>query len=245
MIMTQALLESMLAAYQAHQYSDGMLITTHCIYPTGEFVRARIYGGEESFIVSDEGNALLQMKSAGGEIENPDKIIRKLARKLGIECSKGILRTVPVAWDDLPFAVASLANASQKIAEHLFAHIRINEKRDFKTLLRKFLESSFPKNVRPETILGSSNRRHQFDTIIITNSKRIIIDPVTRDASSMNARVVANIDVKRAEIPGLDQRITYDDQEDWTGPELKLLQLAAPLIPYSKLPEVLPRLTSA
>ncbi|WP_235443794.1 hypothetical protein, partial [Xylella fastidiosa] len=71
--------------------------------------------------------------------------------------------------------------------------------------------------------------RHQFDTIIITNSKRIIIDPVTRDASSMNARVVANIDVKRAEIPGLDQRITYDDQEDWTGPELKLLQLAAPL----------------
>ncbi|WP_155641595.1 hypothetical protein [Xylella fastidiosa] len=49
-----------------------------------------------------------------------------------------------------------------------FVHIRINEKRDFETLPRKFFGSSFPKNVRPETILGGNNRPQHFDTIVIT-----------------------------------------------------------------------------
>ncbi|MCD8455925.1 hypothetical protein FUT69_10230 [Xylella taiwanensis] len=108
----------MSAAYQAQQYSDGVLITTHGIYPTGECVPVRIYDGEESFIVPDACNVILSIELSGGRIENPDKTIKMVAQKLGIKCSKGILSTKPVAWRDLPFAIASLVNVSQKIAEH-------------------------------------------------------------------------------------------------------------------------------
>ena len=39
-----------------------------------------------------------------------------------------------------------------------------------------------------------------------------------------------------------DQRIIYDDQEEWTTADLNLLQVGAPAIPFSRSAEVIYRL---
>lgn len=244
MISAQSLLEAMASASLVREHEDGFSITTHCIYPTGEFVRVRVYGRAEAFIVSDEGNAVRQVESAGATLADPDRTISRSASKLGLMTHAGILRTRAVTWQQVPYAIAAMANASQKIAEELFDKIKVNHSRDFKLLLKNLLEVSFPANVHPDTLTGSSNRTHRFESVINLDTRRLIIDPVVRDASAINARVVANIDIKRANIPMLDQRIVYDDQEDWTAAELNLLQFGAPLVPYSRLPEVLPRLAA-
>jgi hypothetical protein len=70
----------------------------------------------------------------------------------------------------------------------------------------------------------------------------LIIDAVAHDASSINARVVANLDIKSVGDPLIDQRIVYDDQEEWTPADLNLLQVGAPAIPFSRSEEVIYRL---
>ena len=64
------------------------------------------------------------------------------------------------------------------------------------------------------------------------------------DPSSINARVVANIDVKLAKYEKLDQRIVYDDGENWSADDLSLLQVGnTPVVPFSKAADVIGRLS--
>lgn len=222
------------------EHEDGISITTQCIYPTGEFVRVRVYGEGGTFIVSDEGGALRQLSSAGAEITTPDRLFTNIVKKLGVKSVNGILRTHQIDWAHVPLAIAALANASKQVADDLFGRFRLDQERDLKILLRQLLEVSFPANVHKDRIVGVSNRAHEFDSIITFERKRVIVDPVLHDPSAINARVVANIDVQKANIPLLEQRIVYDDEAPWTAAELNLLQLGAPLVPYSRLPAVLP-----
>jgi hypothetical protein len=98
--------------------------------------------------------------------------------------------------------------------------------------------------VREEILVGKSNKAHKFENLIhLPNGRRLIVDPVIQDMSSINARVVANLDVRAADYPDLEQRIVYDDEEDWKTENLNLLQVGATVIPFSQAPNVLGRLT--
>jgi hypothetical protein len=100
--------------------------------------------------------------------------------------------------------------------------------------------------VRAGRIIGGSNKEHAFDSIIfMPNGKRIVVDPVVHDMKSINARVVANMDVQRAGYDDLEQRIVYDDSDEWKASEINILQFGATVIPFSKAPRVLSRLAAA
>jgi hypothetical protein len=81
----------------------------------------------------------------------------------------------------------------------------------------------------------SSNKAHKFQNVVtLSGGRRLIVDPRSNDASSINARVVANLDVKATNNPTLEQRLIYDDEEAWTAADLNLLQGGAPSIPFSR-----------
>lgn len=77
------------------------------------------------------------------------------------------------------------------------------------------------------------------------HDRKLIVDPVSNDASSINARVVANLDVKANEDPNIIQRIVYDDEDDWSPADLNLLQVGAIAVPFSRSGEVIERLAAA
>lgn len=232
-------------AFEAFTERDSLCVPTHCIYPSGEFVRVNVYGSGQSFVVSDEGRAVREIELVGEVIESPDSLIKSTLKQLGVTSRNGVIRSRSVSREELPFAIACVANASKGSSEWLFAHYKVPSNRDFKAMLRRFLEVSFPASVHSEKLIGSSNKPHKFESIIsVSSGKRIIVDPVVHDSSAINARVVANMDIQRARIPGVEQRIVYDDLEDWSADELNLLQFGAPVVPYSKLPEVLGRLAA-
>ena len=77
------------------------------------------------------------------------------------------------------------------------------------------------------------------------HERRLIIDAVTNEPSSINARVVANLDVAATKNPLLEQRIVYDDEDDWTPADLNLLNVGAIAVPFSRSSEVIERIARA
>ena len=220
----------------AHVLGDSVLVTTPCMYPSNGFVHVVIHGQGNTFSVTDNGGAVREIEATGIADIKPDKTLANLVRAQGLAVHDGKIVAPLVPLAALPIAIALVANASKEMAEWLFDNSKIKRPRDFKALVKEFLQNTFEKNAfADELIVGVSNKPHKFENLIILpNNRRLIIDPVMADASSVNARVVANMDVKMADIPGLEQRIIYDDDEDWKAADLNLLQVGAPVIPFSR-----------
>jgi hypothetical protein len=92
-------------------------------------------------------------------------------------------------------------------------------------------------------LTGKSSRQYHFDHVVTLNgNRRLVGDAVLPDASSINSRAIANMDVGRLDDPSIIQRIVYDDEQEWDSADLNLLQMAATLVPYSKFERSLSRL---
>jgi hypothetical protein len=139
-----------------------------------------------------------------------------------------------------------VANASKEAADWLFEHTKIKRYRNFKAVVSEFLRSKYDDRVHKETLIGASNKAHKFENLIVLrDGKRLIVDPVIDDAGSINARVVANMDIRLAKYPDLEQRIVYDDSVAWEPENLNLLQAGASVIPFSRAADVIGRLANA
>ncbi len=95
-------------------------------------------------------------------------------------------------------------------------------------------------------IIGASNKPHKFNYVIyLSGERKLLIDPAVPEASSINARVVANLDVRMAENPLISQLIVYDDGMKWNASDLNLLQVGAPTVPFSHAEREITRLAAA
>jgi hypothetical protein len=92
-------------------------------------------------------------------------------------------------------------------------------------------------------VVGASTKSHRVDYDIQLNEhRRLLLDTVVPEASSINSVLAANLDIKEAGLPNTLQRIVYDDEEDWKSADLSLLGLGATVIPFTKVRPVLNRL---
>ncbi|QDP26930.1 hypothetical protein [Bradyrhizobium cosmicum] len=221
---------------------DGVRFTTHCMYPSNGLVRVTVKGGRETVYASDEGEAVGEALSAGAVLRNPDKLLRGLLRPQGLDISNGIIRSDRMPLEAAPLAILAVSNAARDIAVWLYDHHRLKSSRDFRRMLSEFLKHKFDDQVSAATIVGKSNKPHKFANVIsFPNGRRLIVDPVANDPSSINARVVAHLDVRSTNDPTIDQRIVYDDAEKWSPSDLNLLQVGANVIPFSKATDVIQR----
>ena len=224
--------------------SDGIRVTTHCMYPSNGLVLVTVRGSATRVMASDEGGAFGEAIAAGIPVaEYHNKSLAGMVREQGLMLKDGMIFTPLVPLEAAAVAILHVANASQEVARWFYEHSKIKRARDFRVLLSEFLHVSFDDRVRPEKIVGRSHKQHKFENVLhLEAGRRLIIDSVAHEASSINARVVANLDVKSIGDPLLEQRIVYDDQEEWTSADLNLLQVGAPSIPFSRSQEVIHRL---
>lgn len=235
--------ESLNGLFRAFEWGDAVRVVTHCLYPGNSFVQVVIRGGVNTFLVSDEGNAFRELSAAGVEVQKPDALVRHLIAECGLSIRDGVISSPMVTEESLAISVALVANASRDVARWLFSHAKIKKERDFKAVVQQFLKVRFDDQVKHETVVGASNKVHKFDNLIaLPGGRRIIVDPVVHDANSINARLVANLDVRSAGYSDLEQRIVYDDDSEWKPDELNLLQIGATVVPFSKAPQVFSRL---
>jgi hypothetical protein len=221
---------------------DGVRFTTHCMYPSNGLVRVTVRGGRETVYASDEGEAVGEALSAGATIRNPDKILRGLVRAQGLDISGGIIRSSRMPIEAAPLAILSVSNAARDVAHWLYDHHKIRRNYDFRKLLSEFLKKRYDERVTPASIIGKSHKTHKFANVIsFANGRRLIVDAVANDPSSINSRVVAHLDVRNMQDPNIDQRIVYNDEDKWSPADLNLLQVGANVVAFSKAQEVIQR----
>ncbi len=226
---------------------DGVRVTTHCMYPSNGLVRVYVKAGTQSVVVSDEGEALGEVLAAGIQAADATKLARHLVIEQGLLMRSGIIYTPVLPIEALSIAVPIVANAAKEVARWFYDHKKIKRAVDFRKLLADYLETAFRERLsKDEKIVGASNKPHKFANVInFTSGRKLIVDAVSNEASSINARVVANLDVRSNNNPRLEQRIVYDDAEKWSYADLNLLSVGAPVIRFSNSAEVIARLAQA
>lgn len=229
-----------------HTLREGVLVQTQCLYQGGGVVRVLVRGGEDTFYVSDEGYGVGEIEAAGARVEDADKLLRHLLKPLGLSSVGGIIKAPPCNAKMLGYAIASVANASTISADWLFSHMKVKPPINFKENITRLLQAAFPATVHSGKMTGGSNKEYTFEHIVfLSNDRKMIVDPVVHDMKSISSRVLANIDVRRANHENLEQRIVYNDAEDWSAEDLNILTLGAISIPFSRAKEVLPRVAHA
>lgn len=223
---------------------DGVRVTTHCMYPSNGLVRVYIKVGAETIIVSDEGEAVGEVLSAGIDVADVNKLARHIVAEQGLFIRGGIIHTHSLPIEAMPVAVPLVANVAKEVAQWFYDHKKIKRTRDFRKILSDYLEGTFSERLaKDEKIVGASNKSHRFANVVsFPNGRRLVVDAVAKDPSSINSRVVANLDIRSNKNPLIEQRIVYDDAEGWSSSDLNLLNVGAPVVPFSKAVDVIARL---
>lgn len=245
MIGTKELRDLLAASTLVSQLEDGLRVTTQCLYPSNKSVAVTIRGNH-SFVISDDAGATLELQSTGFSDTVSERKLKGLVQPQGLLARDGTIYSPAVTLSAIPAAVMLVANASKEVADWGAEHLKFRVKRNFKAELTALLNRHFHDTLKHDTpILGASNKPHKFGHVIyLAGERRLIIDPVINDPSSINSRVVANMDVKMAADPAISQLIVYDDTVNWASADLKLLELGARTVAFSQAEAVINRLAA-
>jgi hypothetical protein len=246
MMTSEKLLCELAAITKATETSDGLRVSTHCLYPSNGVVTVLVRGGSNEFVITDDGGAIQEISGSGRLPAGADKTLQRLVKPQGLRVKNGVIYSPRVSAAGVASAVLLVANASKEVADWALSNIKLKVKRSFRRDLAALLGRHFHDNLKHDLlILGASNKQHRFPYVIyLARSKRLLVDPAVKEASSINACVVANMDVKMSENPDIVQLIVYDDSEEWDSAQIKLLSLGAPTVPFNRAESEIIRLAA-
>ena len=244
-----AALREELARWSAPNSTDAdVFIETQCLYPSNGFVKVAIEGGTATCRVHDCRGALDEYMAIGSVTPPNLGAARHIARRQGLVVDAAGRVVAPlIGMDRIVSAIILTANVSKEIAQYFVERFRPEFHRDLRSALEELLERRFPHEMRrQETVIGQSNKQHKFDFAIrLPHERRLLLDAVTPEASSINAAVVAHLDVAAANLPGVHQRLVYDEDTKWKSSDLALLTVGAKVISFQRLPTVLEQMQDA
>jgi hypothetical protein len=223
---------------------EWVVVPTSLAYPSNRTVQVYLHGGQDTVRAFDGGGAFDEL-DGGGEYEfDAFKVLERFAKKAGVQVDKrGWLASEPVTYADLPSLVPYLANVS--VEASIFLHARRRKKKlvDLREEVNRILVQRYDDAVtRHKPLLGASNKVHRFDFIVeASKTQRLAIDAALPDASSINAIVVRQLDVRAAKPEGVSQMIVYDDRDKWKSEDIALLRTGGRPYAFTHLPEVLAR----
>ena len=251
MMIADVVMSSMKGWPSAFEQKGEILVPTHCLYPSNGSVTVSVCPSIGStYLVTDGGGAYDDVGASGSRLAPfvAARMIKHLASSYGLTVDGNcLIRAERVKPDELMSAIVLVANASKDAAGDMLHRFRPRLRRNLKAELADLLEVQFPHNVlrKKVVVVGASNKPHRFDTAVrLSGDRQLVLDVVSREASSINAALVAHLDIKNANLVSIEQRIIYDDEEKWTAADLNLLKMGAIPVPFSKAASVLERLAA-
>jgi hypothetical protein len=141
-----------------------------------------------------------------------------------------------VPADGLPSAIALVANASSLAAFWAVKTYRPTRRRDLREELRSLFGARYSRERISEEVHlpGESGRLYKFEFRVELGARSLIVDGVFPDATAINTRAIAHLDLARTNNAALVQRMVYDEHEKWRAEDMKLLRLAAELVPLTQ-----------
>ena len=227
-------------------HSNIVVVPTQFLYPSMNVVKTFIEYGNNEVRVSDGGGALREISEIGSFQFDVLKILTSKAKPWDLTVTNdGWIKSSAVPVEKVADMVAWVATASHNLATMLLDKIMTRPKAgDFRQELETFLGKHYATRLRRNrTFVGASNKKHKFDYFLTVNGedKGILIDAVLNDGSSINSAVVSHMDVASTELEGIEQRIVYDDRDEWKSSDLSLLRVGATPLAFTNLDVTLAR----
>ena len=224
-----------------HRVAEGLIVETHCLYPTNDVVTVEIHGGL-SYCVTDRGRAIDLAASLGIPINHPGKLLKPHAARYDLQVSndgKIFISDVPPGM--LPTAIAFVANASKEAAHAIIDRQRAKPRDELRQKLYDMVRPIFPHRAhRNFPLQGKSSRTHTFDCAISGDPLPLaLFNTVVDEANAINAVVVAGVDVVDRYGEALRPWIVFDAARDWRADSLSLLQAGGTPVALSALPRLL------
>ncbi len=215
---------------------EGISIPTQILYPSNSAVTVLVTGGPTGCVVSDDGRAIAEIAAHGFEVPNPESYLRQFSASRGLRLNGAKIYSPPVPADALPTAISLVSTVSSLAAFWAVRTIRPRSRRDLRRELRDLLGARFSRErVKEEFHLaGLSGRNYRFEFMVeIGGARHLIIDGVFPDATAINSRAIAHLDVGQLKKPELIQRMVYDERDNWPAADINLLRIAAELVPLT------------
>lgn len=224
---------------------DRVAVRTPVLYPSNALVTVFVVGGASQLRASD-GRGAIQEADA---IDGAERTVARIAKAFGLMATdQGEIYSPMVEQPKLAAMISLVANASRQASIELLRSNKHRAKRDIKGELRPLLTSLFPKSQvhYGARILGKSNKSYAFDFVVdLGGERRLLVDAVVPESSSINAAAVAHLDVGQTNNIKFKQAIVYDETEEWKASDLGVLKLGASPIPMSQAPRLLAEMSSS
>jgi hypothetical protein len=124
MIAPEQILEMLSKIVVASEAPEGGLrVSTHVLYPSNGTVSVVVRGGENSFMVSDDGGGVSELSSSGIRAPVSDRAIKAQIHMSGLRVHNSAIISPLVPLDAIPAAILLVANASRTVAEWGLRHL--------------------------------------------------------------------------------------------------------------------------
>jgi hypothetical protein len=242
-----AVLEAVGAWNTPRVSGEFLIVPTFSTYPSNSLVQVYVEGGKETFVVSDGGGAIKTLVGAGYLGYGGVRLLSDIVRDDDVQVNgSGWIYSSGVVIKSLTSAITTVSEASRDAAFSAIRKFKPAPVIDFRHDLDLALQRHFRDAVKKHGhLLGASNKLHTFDYLIRANENNLIaLDAVVPDSSSINAAVVAHMDLKAIRRPDVKQFIVYDSEQHWSSSDLALLSLGAPSVAYTSFYKIIDRIAA-
>ncbi|GLT02938.1 hypothetical protein GCM10007897_43680 [Sphingobium jiangsuense] len=242
--------KSALAGWPAPKaFGARVVVPTQCITSGGEIIHVVVEGGNDSFVVHDDGAAIRIFEDAGADLKTAPKMVASLLRDRGLNVHKGtgVISSPRVTLPQLAATIAVVANAARESSDHLLHRWKPVVRKKFKEAVQDLLEHEYPKRwAHDRAVVGHSNKKHTFDfSISLGDDRQLLFDAVVPDQSAISSAVVRHLDVAKAHDPKIVQQIVYDDRVEWKSSDLNLLNMSgAVILPFASAKQAIDKLAA-
>ncbi len=248
--MTAKNLEAACRALVRVQESNlGFEVQLPVIYPNGDFATVVVAQNGDSFLVHDAGFAAMTL--ANHAVRMTAKLrarIAKLARHYGCEFSNERMARIATV-DELPLAIAVVANASRTIADQLL-QVPTQPILSFRqTVIERVKEFVGSNRVREnELVVGNSGTEYHIGAAVLDRqlSKPVAYVEAVRDMEGVNKRFREFYDISLVpELSDMTCIVLYDDAAELRQGDLLVLQNVSNVVRFSDAEARLKPLTNA
>jgi hypothetical protein len=238
----QEVVKSAVAQLVAHECIAGAsYVTTPLLYASGGYVVVRIEPSSEQFFVSDFGAGHEEAVLMNGE-HTYRNVARAVAEANGVGFDNFSFFVLKVSRDQLPGAIAAIANCSQEAVNVTAMKVSERRQRDDNAILFERLASVFGNKsiARDAHVIGASNTEWHVSSLVTVEKKSIAFEAVSKHPTSIVHAAAKFSDIAR--ISGAPSRVAVVANKKALGTYLGVLTHNASVVEHTSKDDVFRRL---
>lgn len=183
----QGVVRAAAAQLVSHEFISGAnYVTTPLMYASGGYVVIRVEQASDDFFVSDFGAGFEEAQLINGE-QIYRNVAKSVAESNGVGFDSYAFFILKVTADQLPGAIATVANSSQEAVNITSMKVSERKHRDDNSVLFDRLATVFGRRsiAKDAHIVGASNTEWHVSSLVTVNSRQVAFEAVSKHPNSV------------------------------------------------------------